>query len=133
MLTKRQFAASPIRAVEHCVLVALMLLAAIASAVSALKAYPPPSAPETNSPLAVSYTLDIPGGGEIFPALASSSPGQYWPVATLTMVNTSSLTLLERVSAEIYGWSRQSAESVNLGPKETRILQLNPELLPPGL
>src|ERR1039458_6109149 len=130
MLAKREFAANPLNVVELSVLVAMTLLAVIASDGRAFSADPPPVALEPISVLAVRYTLETPGGGEIFPALASSFPNQYWPVATLTMVNTSSLPLVERVSAEICGWSRQSAQSVNLAPHETRTLQLNPELLP---
>jgi hypothetical protein len=74
--------------------------------------------------------LDIPGGGEIFPALTSCAPPHYWPVATLSMVNTSSQPIVEMVSAEIPDWSRQSVETVSLAPNETRTIQLNPELLP---
>ena len=46
------------------------------------------------------------------------------------MVNTSSQPLVETVSAEIPDWSRQSVQTVNLAPNETRTLRLNPELLP---
>ena len=44
---------------------------------------PAPAQPEPISPLQVRYQLDIPGGGEIFPALTSCGPPHYWPVATL--------------------------------------------------
>jgi hypothetical protein len=89
-----------------------------------------PAQPEPDAQIQVRYTLDTPGGGEIFPALASSSPAQYWPVATLTMVNTSSRPLLETVSAGIPDWSRTCIQTVNLAPNETRTIRLNPELLP---
>jgi hypothetical protein len=85
---------------------------------------------EPISPLQVRYQLDIPGGGEIFLALTSSAPAEYWPIATLTMVNTSPQPLVETVSAEIPVWSRKSVQTVNLEPNETRTIQLNPELLP---
>src|ERR1035441_8847990 len=49
---------------------------------------PAPAQPEPISPLKVRYQLDIPGGGEIFPALTSCDPPHYWPVATLSMENT---------------------------------------------
>src|ERR1017187_11028887 len=93
MLTKREPAASPLRGVELSVLVAMMLLVGTAGTSRRLNAHPPPLAPEPGSLLAVRYTLDTPGGGEIFPALASSSPSQYWPVATLTMVDRKSTRL----------------------------------------
>jgi hypothetical protein len=110
---------------------AALLLAMASAGESRALGYNPASAqPEPSLPLSVSYKLDIPGGGEIFPALASSAPAEYWPVATLTMVNTSSQPLVDTVLAEIPDWSRQSAQTVNLAPHETRTLQLNPELLP---
>lgn len=89
-----------------------------------------PPAPTTISPLEVHYTLDVQGNGEIFPALASSSPAQYWPVATLTVVNSSNRSIVETVSAEIPDWSRPAIQTVNLQPNEVRIVRLNPELLP---
>jgi hypothetical protein len=91
---------------------------------------PAPAQPEPISPLQVRYQLDIPGGGEIFPALTSCGPPHYWPVATLSMENTSSQPIVEMVSAEIPDWSRQSVETVSLAPNETRTIRLNPELLP---
>ena len=109
---------------------ALLLAMALAGAGQALGDKPQPPPPEPISPLQVRYQLDTPGGGEIFPALTSSATAQYWPVATLTMVNTSSQPVVERVSAEIPDWSRQSVETVNLEPNERRTLRLNPQLLP---
>jgi hypothetical protein len=91
---------------------------------------PAPAQPEPISPLQVRYQLDTPGGGEIFPALTSCGPLHYWPVATLSMENTSSQPIVELVSAEIPDWSRQSVETVSLAPNETRTIRLNPELLP---
>ena len=111
-------------------LAALLLAMASAGAGSASGHNPAPAQPEPISPLVVRYALDTPGGGEIFPALTSCAPPQYWPVATLSMVNTSSQPLVETVSAEIPDWSRQSVETVNLAPNETRTIRLNPELLP---
>ena len=93
---------------------------------------PAPAQPEPISPLQVRYQLNIPGGGEIFPALTSCAPPHYWPVATLSMENTSSQPVVEIVSAEIPDWSRQSTETVCLAPNETRTIQLNPELLLPA-
>jgi hypothetical protein len=91
---------------------------------------PTPAQPEPISSFQVRYQLDIPGGGEIFPALASCAPPHYWPVATLSMWNTSSQPIVEVVSAEIPDWSRQSVETVSIAPNETRTILLNPQLLP---
>jgi hypothetical protein len=110
---------------------ALLLAVAMAGKGQALRANSAaPTPPEPIPPLEVRYQLDVPGGGEIFPALTSSAPAEYWPVATLTMVNTSSRSLVETVWAEIPDWSRRSAQTVNLAPNERRTLRLNPELLP---
>jgi len=82
------------------------------------------------SPFQVRYQLDLPGGGEIFPALTSCAAPHYWPIATLSMLNGSSQPIIEMVSAEIPGWSRKSVETVTLAPNEARTVQLSPELLP---
>jgi len=130
MLAKRKFVPTA-RSVPGLLVSAALLLAMASAGESRALGYNPASAqPEPSLPLSVSYKLDIPGGGEIFPALASSAPAEYWPVATLTIVNTSSQPLVDTVLAEIPDWSRQSAQTVNLAPHETRTLQLNPELLP---
>ena len=111
-------------------LAGLFMAMALASQVFASGHNPAPAQPEPISPLQVRYLLDIPGGGEIFPALTSCAPPHYWPVATLLMENTSSQPVVEMVFAEIPDWSRQSVETVSLAPNETRTIQLNPELLP---
>ena len=113
-----------------CGLAVLLLAVVFAGAGSASGHNPAPVQPEPISPLQVRYQLDIPGGGEIFPALTSCAPPHYWPVATLSMVNTSSQPIVEMVSAEIPDWSRQSVETVSLAPNEARTVRLNPELLP---
>ena len=67
---------------------------------------PPPvrtSAPVPVSPLLVRYELDLPGRGEIFPALVSAS--DYWPVAVLRITNTADSPVLQTISAEVEGWS----------------------------
>jgi len=111
-------------------LAVLLLAVVFAGAGSASEHNPAPAQPEPISPLQVRYQLDIPGGGEIYPALTSCAPPHYWPVATLSMVNTSSQPIMEMVSAEIPDWSRQSVETVSLAPNEARTVRLNPELLP---
>jgi hypothetical protein len=82
------------------------------------------------SPLQVRYQLDVPGRGEIFPALAAGSPSDSWPVAILTIANMSERPLLQTVSAEIPQWSRRLTTSVLVGPRETHAVRINPELLP---
>jgi hypothetical protein len=91
---------------------------------------PVPTQPETIPALQVHYRLNVPGGGEIFPALTSIAPADYWPIATLTMVNISSQPLVETVWAEVHNWSIKTAQNVNLAPNETRTIRINPELLP---
>ena len=82
------------------------------------------------SPLQVRYQLEVPGRGEIFPALAASNPSDYWPVAVLTIANSSNFPVVQTVSAEIPEWSRRTARALVIGPHETRTVRINPELLP---
>lgn len=113
-----------------CRLAAMLLTLALAAEGFASGNNPMPAQPEPISQFQVRYQLDIPGGGEIFPALTSCAPPHYWPVATLSMMNTSSQPIVEMVSAKIPDWSRQAVETISLAPHETRTIQLNPELLP---
>jgi hypothetical protein len=87
------------------------------------------SAPNA-SPLEVQYRLELPGRGEIFPALAAGKPSDYWPAAILTITNTSDRPLLETVAAEIPGWSRAVSDNVIVPPRQSRRLELSPPLLP---
>lgn len=82
------------------------------------------------SPLLLNHQLDLPGRGEVFPALTTSNAKDYWPVAILTISNNGDRPVLETVYFEIAGWSRPQELTVVLGPKETRTLQLNPDLMP---
>jgi hypothetical protein len=84
---------------------------------------------ERVSPLLVSYKLDLPGRGEIFPALTSEAR-DYWPVAILSVSNTSKRPVLQAISAEVPGWTVRAEQTVVLGPQETRTLRLSPTLLP---
>jgi|GEM_PF-818254 hypothetical protein len=102
----------------------------------ALKPLPGPDMPEKMqlssepvSPLQLHYQLDLPGRGEIFPALAGSQAADYWPVAMLTISNTSKHPALQVVTAEVRGWSGELRQTVVVGPQETRSLRLDPELL----
>lgn len=82
------------------------------------------------SPLLLSHQLDLPGRGEVFPALTAGSASDYWPVAILTVSNRGDRPVLETIHFEIAGWSRPQQVTVVIGPQETRTLQLNPDLLP---
>ena len=94
---------------------------------------PPPSISQLVapiSPLQVRYQLDVPGRGEIYPALVSGNATDYWPVAILTIANLSDQHLLETVTAEIPEVSQPSTQTVILAPRETRAVRINPELTP---
>src|SRR5262249_414677 len=82
------------------------------------------------SPLLLRYELDLPGRGEIFPALVASGASDYWPLATLNIANTSDRPVIQIITAEVPGWTQHSVQTVVLGPHETRTFNLNPDLLP---
>ena len=84
----------------------------------------------TASPLQLSYKLDLPGRGEIFPALTAGRPADYWPVAVLTISNASEHPVAQTVWAQIPGWSAPAQHSLIVGPHSTQVLQISPELLP---
>ena len=90
---------------------------------------PPPISSAVVSPLQVHYQLDLPGRGEIFPAMMGDV-GHYWPVAVLTISNSSDRALAQDVIAEIPGWSGRFEQTLIIGPGETRKIRLSPELLP---
>ena len=92
-----------------------------------LQAHLPAAAPI--SPLQVRYQLDVPGRGEIFPSL-SANAHDYWPVAVLTISNSSERPLIQVISAEITGWSAKAEQKVVVGARETRVVDVTPELLP---
>ena len=85
---------------------------------------------EPVSPLQVQYRLDLPGRGEIFPALAGSQASDYWPVAVLNISNTANRPVLQVITAQVQGWTAELRQTVVIGPHETRSLRLEPELLP---
>jgi hypothetical protein len=80
------------------------------------------------SPLLVEYKLDLPGRGELFPALATGAR-EYWPLAMLSITNTSDRPVLQLVTAQVREWSEPLQQTVIVGPRETRTLQLSPNLL----
>ncbi|HKU19911.1 MAG TPA: hypothetical protein VJQ50_02780 [Terriglobales bacterium] len=84
----------------------------------------------TVSPLQVNYRLDLPGRGEIFPALTAGRPADYWPVAILTISNAGDRPVAQTVSAQIAGWSGRAQHSLIVGPHSTQDLRISPELLP---
>jgi hypothetical protein len=87
-----------------------------------------PAVPTPVSPLLVAYRLDLPGRGEIFPALAGAT--DKWPVAILTIANQSDRAIVQDVLAQLRGWSNPLEQTLVIGPRETRTLDLAPELLP---
>jgi len=98
---------------------------------------PPPALPQAMhpaagpvSPLQISYKLDLPGRGEIFPALTAGRAADYWPVAVLTISNASDRPVAQTVEAQIPGWSAQAQHSLIVGPHSTQNLRISPELLP---
>lgn len=103
----------------------------------ALKPLPGPELPakmrpatSPASPLQLQYQLNLPGRGEIFPALAGARAADYWPVAVLSIANTSKKPVLQVITAEVRGWSSQLRETAVIGPSEVRTFTLDPELLP---
>jgi hypothetical protein len=90
---------------------------------------PPRLTPGPVTPLLLQYKLDLPGRGEIFPAM-SAAARDYWPLAVLTVSNTSERPTLQVVSARVEGWSQTQQQTLVLGPGEMRTLKLAPELLP---
>jgi hypothetical protein len=81
------------------------------------------------SPLQIQYQLNMPGRGEIFPALAGAQAADYWPLATLSIANTASKPVLQIITAEVRGWSAGLRETAVIGPHEVRTFNLDPELL----
>lgn len=86
--------------------------------------------PVQASPLQVSYQLELPGRGEIFPALSVGGAQDYWPVAVINISNQADSPMLRVISAQVNGWSRIAEQTIVVGPRETRGVTLAPELLP---
>lgn len=82
------------------------------------------------SPLQIQYQLNMPGRGEIFPALAGAQAADYWPLATLSIANTATKPVLQIITAEVRDWSAQLRLTAVIGPHEVRTFSLDPELLP---
>lgn len=82
------------------------------------------------SPLQLQYQLNLPGRGEIFPALAGGKAVDYWPVAVLSIANTAPRPVLQIITAQVRGWSEELRETAVIGPNEVRTFNLDPLLLP---
>ena len=82
------------------------------------------------SPLLMRYQLELPGRGEIFPALSIGAPAEYWPVGILTMTNDSEHPVMQVVSTEVADWSLHQDQTLILGAHESREVPLSPTLLP---
>ncbi|HWR34821.1 MAG TPA: hypothetical protein VN622_02985 [Clostridia bacterium] len=89
-----------------------------------------PAPIEKVSPLLLQYRLDLPGRGEVFPAMQAAAASDYWPISILTISNAAERPVLQVVSAEIPGWSRPFQQSIVIGPQQTLGLKISPELLP---
>lgn len=81
------------------------------------------------SPLQLQYQLNLPGRGDIFPALAGEKAADYWPVAVLSIANSSNKPVLQIITAEVRGWSQVLRQTAVIGPGEARSFNLDPELL----
>ncbi|MGE5324945.1 MAG: hypothetical protein ACM3SW_18910 [Actinomycetota bacterium] len=102
----------------------------------ALKPLPEPALPAKMvatsspvSPLQLQYQLNLPGRGDIFPALSGEKAADYWPVAVLNIANSSRKPVLQVITAEVPGWSSVLRETAVIGPGEARSFSLSPELL----
>ena len=82
------------------------------------------------SPLLLQYHLDVPGRGEIFPALAAASAADYWPTAILSITNTADQPALQVVRSEIRDFSRVTEHTLIVGPRQTVTVPIVPDLLP---
>jgi hypothetical protein len=84
---------------------------------------------EAASPMQVAYELNVPGRGEIFPALESGNASDYWPVAVLNVSNHSERPVVRTITVEIPGWSERNQQTVLLPPHSNRKLDVTPDLL----
>ena len=84
---------------------------------------------ERVSALQVGYELNVPGRGEIFPALESGNASDYWPVAVLNISNHSDGPVVRTVTVEIAGWSERNQQVLLLPPHSSRKLDITPDLL----
>jgi hypothetical protein len=81
------------------------------------------------SPLQMQYQLNMLGRGEVFPAFAGAQAADYWPVAVLSVANTSNKAVLQIITAEVRGWSAELRQTAVIGPHEVQTFNLDPELL----
>ncbi len=82
------------------------------------------------SPLLLHYQLQLPGQGEVFPALVSEGHADYWPLAVLTITNNASSPAVEIITASIPGWSNVDQRTVVINAGQSYRVSLSPQLLP---
>jgi hypothetical protein len=82
------------------------------------------------SPLLLHFQLDVPGRGEVFPAMTEEGAPEYWPVAVLRVTNTADRTAAQVVTALIPGWSRRMEQLLLIEPRKESRLNIQPVLLP---
>ena len=88
---------------------------------------------EPVSPLLLDFHLELPGRGEVFPAMANAVAAEAVPLALLNITNTANKPVAQIIEAEIPGWSRSLKQTEIIGPKETRLVRIQPALLPQAL
>lgn len=81
------------------------------------------------SPLLLHYRLDLPGRGEVFPALSAGLAADYWPVAVLGISNTSDQATVQTVAADLPGWSQREIRTVTIAAHQDLKVNLSPPLL----
>jgi hypothetical protein len=79
------------------------------------------------------FRLDLPGRGELFPAMSGSSDADGPPLARLEITNSAATPVAQYIEAEIPVWSRPLKQTEIVGPRETRAVTLQPPLLPSAL
>ncbi|HEX5042315.1 MAG TPA: hypothetical protein VFV75_05390 [Candidatus Polarisedimenticolaceae bacterium] len=76
------------------------------------------------------FELQLPGRGELFPAMTGAPGTDAAPLARLEITNGAATPVAQFIEAEIPGWSRPVKQREIVGPRETREVTLQPPLLP---
>lgn len=85
------------------------------------------------TPLSLDFQLHLPGRGEVFPAMTAGAATEMMPLALLNITNTAKKPVAQIIDAEIPGWSRSVKQTEIIGPQETRLVRIEPPLLPQAL
>jgi hypothetical protein len=85
------------------------------------------------SPLLADFQLDLPGRGEVFPAMTAAEGAGAPPLALLRVTNAAQEPMALQIDAVIPGWSRSLTQTEIVGPQETRQVRIDPPLLPAAL